>query len=137
MRNHIIALLAGWILAALLPGGAAAAATLPARSSMASGVTITVKPLSLGAQPWEFEVVLESHSAELNDDLTKTASLLVDGETAASPLAWRGDPPGGHHRKGVLRFKPLAPSPARFELRIQRPGEPSPRVFRWVLREER
>ena len=49
-------------------------------------------------------------------------------------LAWQGDPPGGHHRRGVLRFKALAPAPAALELRLQRAGEPSPRVFRWQVK---
>ncbi len=136
MRNRIIAFVAGWTLMALISGGAAAAGTLPARSSMVSGATITVKPLSLGAQSWKFEVVLETHSGDLSDDLTKNASLVAEG-VAASPLEWRGDPPGGHHRKGVLRFKPLAPAPQSIELRIQRPGEPAARVFRWNLQETR
>jgi len=39
--------------------------------------------------------------------------------------------PGGHHRKGMLRFKPTTASPASVELRLQRPAESAPRVFRW------
>lgn len=133
MRNRVIASLASLFLAAAFSGSAGAAEALPARSSMVSGVTITVRPTRLAAPRWEFEVVLESHSADLKDDLAKSASLVADG-TAATPLAWRGDPPGGHHRKGVLEFKPVTPLPAGFELAIQRTGEPVPRVFRWTLR---
>lgn len=44
---------------------------------------------------------------------------------------WLGDPPGGHHRKGVLRFNAVEPQAREFELRIMRPGESAARVFRW------
>ncbi|MBX9812146.1 MAG: hypothetical protein K2Y16_11135 [Burkholderiales bacterium] len=44
-----------------------------------------------------------------------------------SPVKWQGDPPGGHHHKGTLQFKPVSPAPASIELRIQRAGETNPR----------
>lgn len=50
-----------------------------------------------------------------------------------APLAWQGDPPGGHHRKGVLRFKPLAAA-TLVELRISGVGGVATRRFRWELR---
>lgn len=30
-----------------------------------------------------------------------------DGDKQFKPSAWKGDPPGGHHRKGVLQFAPV------------------------------
>lgn len=32
-----------------------------------------------------------------------------------SAMGWDGDAPGGHHRKGMLRFKAPSPSKARFD----------------------
>lgn len=132
MRNRLIASLATTALA-LFAIGTAGAAPLPAQTNSAAGVTIQATPLALAGPRWEFEIVLTTHSGALDDDLAKSASLAADGGAGAAPLAWRGDPPGGHHRKGVLEFAPLAPRPASIELRIRRAGETAPRVFRWNL----
>jgi len=35
---------------------------------------------------------------------------------------------------GVLNFAPINPQPVAIELQIQRPGEPAPRRFRWLLK---
>ena len=115
-------------------GGVIAAGNLPPQSSSESGVTVKVTPRSLAGAAWEFEVVFDAHSGDLKDDLLKAAVLVADGGAPLSPTGWQGDGPGGHHRKGVLRFKPAAASPASIELRVQRPGEAAPRVFRWKLR---
>jgi hypothetical protein len=119
---------------AILVGGAAAAELEP-RSSSAAGVTVNVTPKSVapGAAAWEFGVVLDTHSQALDDDLVKSAVLVDSQGVRHTPLAWEGAAPGGHHREGVLRFKPLSPFPDAFELHISRPGEAQPRVFRWAL----
>ena len=118
----------------LLAVYAFAAGNLPPQTSIQSGVTVKVTPRSLAGAEWEFEVVFDTHSGELKDDLLTAAVLVADGRTPSSPTGWQGDGPGGHHRKGGLRFKPPAASPASIELRLQRPGEAAPRVFRWQLR---
>ena len=118
----------------LLAVYAFAAGNLPPQTSIQSGVTVKVTPRSLAGAEWEFEVVFDTHSGELKDDLLTAAVLVADGRTPSSPTGWQGDGPGGHHRKGVLRFKPPAASPASIELRLQRPGEAAARVFRWQLR---
>jgi hypothetical protein len=99
-------------------------------------VTVEVTPqnLSAGAKSWDFKIVLDTHSADLSDDLVKTAVLLDGTGGKHAPVAWDGAAPGGHHREGVLRFKPLAPQPQAIELRISRPSEPTPRSFRWQLK---
>ena len=112
------------------------AAELASQSSEDGGVTIAVKPVDVSAKAatWSFQVSLSTHSQDLNDDLVRTA-FIVDrvGNRNALPTGWKGDAPGGHHRKGVLSFKALAPLPAAIELRIQRAGEKAPRVYRWDL----
>jgi len=67
-------------------------------------------------------------------DVMKTTAVVVGGGAKHAPLSWEGDPPGGHHRKGVLRFAPVSPLPDAIELRIQRPDEPAQRSFRWTLK---
>jgi hypothetical protein len=71
-------------------------------------VTIKVTPRSLAstADNWEFTIVFDTHSQDLSDDLLKSARLLDGVGGQQSPMAWEGAPPGGHHREGVLRFKP-------------------------------
>lgn len=113
--------------------GPAAAERLPARTSSAAGVTVKVQPLARAATGLEFEVTFDTHSQELKDDLLKNAALVADGRAPVAPAAWQADPPGGHHRKGVLRFNAITPPPGEIELRIQRAGEAAPRLFRWRL----
>lgn len=110
------------------------AAPLATQSSTASGVTVKATPTAVTGERWRFEVELETHAGDLSDDLVKSASLVADDGAALSPLDWRGDPPGGHHRKGALEFKAVGRRPARIELKILRAGEPAPRVFGWQLR---
>jgi hypothetical protein len=139
MRTRLIGdlLQATWVCllsaALVLP---AAAAELGVQKSTNRGVTITVTPqnLSRGAKTWDFKVVLDTHSAELSDDLVKTTVLLDGTGGRYAPVAWDGAAPGGHHREGVLRFKPLAAQPQAIELQIMRPGESAPRLFRWQLK---
>jgi hypothetical protein len=104
-----------------------------AQSSAVQGVTVKVTPKALGpgGGRWEFAVVLDTHSADLSDDLVQSASLVTDDGRRLMPLSWTGAPPGGHHREGVLAFDVALPSPKTFELHIQRSGEAAPRVFRW------
>ena len=128
MRRGLIALLA-----VALPLSLAAAGALPPQSSSTAGVTVKATPRTLAGAVWEFELVFDTHSQDLKDDPAKSASLHAGGVSAA-PLAWQGDPPGGHHRKGVLRFTAITPAPAALELRLQRASESSPRVFRWQVK---
>lgn len=136
-------LLVGWMASASLvlaasPLVALAQASLDAtatQSSSEQGVSVKVTAKSVGLQGsrWEFAVVLDTHSAELSDDLSQSATLTTGDGRAFKPTAWLGAPPGGHHREGVLAFDVPAPRPSTVELRIDRPGESAPRTFRWKL----
>ena len=95
-------------------------------------VNVLLQYIPAEAKTWDFEVTLESHTQALNDDLTKSAVLIADG-TKYLPLGWEGSPPGGHHRKGLLRFKVVAPRPQSVELQIRLAGEKAPRTFSWAL----
>ena len=96
-------------------------------------VTATPQKILGEARTWDFEVVMETHTKALNDDLAKSAVLIADGKQYL-PLGWEGAPPGGHHRKGVLRFKAIAPPPAAVELRIRLTGDTAQRSFKWLLK---
>ena len=134
MRSRLITWLLSIVITVFAASGVTAAPALPTQTSSQSGVTVKITPRTLAAGTWEFEVVFDTHSQELTDDLGKTAVLVSDGRTSHSPVKWQGDPPGGHHRKGVLEFKPVSPMPAAIELQIKRNGETAPRLFRWKLK---
>jgi len=115
---------------------ALAAGKLERRTSSAGGVMVAVQPLDLapGAKSWDFEVTMNTHTTPLEQDVTKVSVLVDTAGASHAPTAWQGDPPGGHHRKGVLRFAPLPGSPAFVELQIRGVGTPEARTFKWQLR---
>lgn len=114
--------------------GTSAAQGFSPQTSNQSAVTIKVTPRSLQGVAWEFEVVFDTHSQELKDDLLKGAVLVTADGTEVSPVDWKGDPPSGHHRKGVLVFNAVKPRPEVLELRISRSGESAPRSFKWDMK---
>jgi hypothetical protein len=127
------ALLAGAALVAGM-GSYAAPASWPAVATTEAAVTVKVTPRRLEGATWEFDVVLDTHAQDLADDLAQAAVLVAADGSVIRPLEWKGAPPGGHHRAGVLRFKAPEPVPSVVVLRIARPGESQPRVFQWKLR---
>ena len=96
-------------------------------------VTAALQRTSGSVQTWDIEVALETHTKTLYDDLAKATVLVADGKQYL-PLAWEGAAPGGHHRKGLLRFKAIVPKPASVELQIRLAGDPAPRSFKWLLK---
>lgn len=108
---------------------------LAAVSNDAGGVRVVVKPTNVAAgAAWEFEIVMDTHTKPLDDDLTKTAVLVDGGGRRYTPLAWQGDKPGGHHRKGILRFPAPSEQVKSFELQIQGLGAEGKRVFQWTMK---
>lgn len=136
MRTSILNAAAGTLLAVAGAGAAMwqteSAAQQPAatQSSTARGVTVKVTPRSLTSAGWEFAVVLDTHSEDLKDDLERSAVLSVSGREY-TPSGWQGPAAGGHHREGLLRFPAPDGGQSTVELRLTRPGEATPRVFRW------
>ena len=126
-----------FVLAGTPPAAVAQASATPltAQSSTERGVTVKVTPKRIGPSDkrWEFSVVLDTHSVDLSDNLVQSASLTTDDGRTLKPASWIGAAPGGHHREGVLAFDVPAPRPASIELRLVRPGESAPRIFRWRL----
>ena len=112
----------------------AAPTSLAEQTSRGGGITVKVTPKYLAAQArrWEFKVVLDTHSADLGHDLVKSAVLIDATGRTHPPLAWDGAPPGGHHREGVLSFKPLG-AVDEITLQMRDVGMPE-RTFRWSLK---
>ena len=112
-----------------------AAPALTARTSDDAGVRVVVTPKVYGPSSavWEFSVVMDTHVKPLSENLTQ-AAILVDGAGRRyEPLAWQGDAPGGHHRKGVLQFSRPAEITKSIELQLAGVGGVAIRTFRWEV----
>lgn len=132
MRRLTVHMVLACAAAVTVPGLDAAAGALAPVTTSAAAVTVKVTPRPFGAT-WDFDVVFDTHSQELIDDLLETAVLVGRDGSELRPIEWKGAAPGGHHRAGVLRFPAPNPAPATVVLRITRPGEPKARVFQWTV----
>ncbi len=101
------------------------------QSNSEGGVTIEVTPKSI--DEGTFVIVLNTHSVELNDDLTRAAVLKDENGKEYRPMSWQGAPPGGHHREGILKFGPLLPKPQKIKLIINGIGGIPERKFLWTI----
>jgi len=126
VNPELIAALHAWFDAQLSDHGmhatTAMPSAMPAQSSMSQapkgiepapqsieggGVTVKVTPLSLtdeAAISLDFEVVLDTHSVELNFDLAQMAVLRDNLGNEYQPAAWTPEQSGGHHVSGKLSF---------------------------------
>lgn len=68
-------------------------------------VTVTITPLNLDnpGGTLDFDVGLETHSVELDMDLSTLATLTTDTGRSVNASIWSG-PSGGHHVEGTLSF---------------------------------
>ncbi len=132
-KSLLVLLLSLPLMAAAFSVHAQDGAQAATQTSVQQGVTVKVTPRVVGADNarWQFAIVLDTHSSDLNDDLVSTATLVTADGREIRPLAWTGAAPGGHHREGLLEFAVTAPWPNAIELKLVRPGEVAPRVFRW------
>jgi predicted small integral membrane protein len=62
--------------------------------------------------------------------LTKFVIISIDSVDHAH---WEGDRPGGHHRKGVLTFRPLDPAPATLTVKLRQVAPVPERTFTGML----
>ncbi|MCR4274696.1 MAG: hypothetical protein NUW02_01450 [Candidatus Campbellbacteria bacterium] len=101
-----------------------------------AGVTVSVTPeINLvDSQEWKFDIIMDTHSVELDQNMTEVAVLVDDFGNEYGPTTWEGAPVGGHHRGGVLVFTPIVPYPQHLKLNIQGVGGVQ-RSFSWILTE--
>jgi hypothetical protein len=118
-------------------------ATLPSFESLArldeqGAVIVSVEPTNLDnpGETYDFQIGMNTHSVELDMDLTQLASLTTDTGETLQPSGWEGGR-GGHHVTGVLSF-PADAEPTLLEgastltLTIRDVDVPE-RVFTWQL----
>lgn len=108
---------------------------LPRQTSRSGEVEAAVTPGQIRAdsESWDFQVVLDTHTIELSEDLQQAAVLADDTGREFKPTAYEGDPPGGHHRTGILKFEPVTPLPKSVTLKLRGVGGIGERSFSWML----
>lgn len=116
-------------------GIAAAEAAYAPQTGTERGIKVTVilQDNVQAAKDLAFSMSLETHSRALDEDMPTAAVLLADGRRYL-PVGWEGAPPGGHHRKGLLRFRAITPQPRVLELQLRLADDPAPRSFKWRLK---
>lgn len=93
---------------------------LPTKTLSQGGLTIKVSPYPLtSSKEVEFKIALDTHSGNLDFDLTKITLLEDDKAITYQPTGWSGSPSGGHHREGDLHFSPLSDRPNSIKLVIK------------------
>ena len=111
------------------PGSLPTPAGLDEQRIEAGEIAVTIRPVRVDDDGATFEIILDTHSVELDGDLTR-ATLVVAG-TAWPIGGLRGDGPGGHHREGELRFD--AAGVASGTAILQLDSLPEPVEARWEL----
>mgnify|MGYP001583866497 CR=1 FL=1 len=111
--------------------------TLSPQMNSEGSVEVEVTPIEISdtSDPWRFKIVLNTHSVELDQDLTKVTLLVDNKRNQYKPLSWDGAAPGGHHREGVLTFRSISPRPPSIELVVKDVGEIKERKFTWDLKQ--
>jgi len=99
-----------------------------------ANVTVMITPLDLSPQSkeWKFDIGMNTHSVELDQDPMQITILVDDKENIYKPISWNGAPPGGHHREGVLIWKAIEPMPKSVEIKISSIGGVV-RSFTWQI----
>ncbi len=98
-------------------------AGLGTRIATAGAVDVAIAPIRIDASGAAFKVSLDTHSEELTVELQREAALVVDG-VEWPVVSWSGDPPGGHHRVGELRFESAGTASGEATLTIGGFSEP-------------
>ncbi len=107
---------------------------LSTQTNFEGSVTVKATPAGIpDGQQWKFKIVLDTHSDELSQDLTKIISLTDSAGNVYQPTSWDGSPPGGHHREGELVFNPISPKPKNVTLTVKNIGGIAERSFLWEL----
>jgi hypothetical protein len=104
------------------------------KSNRQNSVRVDVRPIQLHpGKPAKFEVRMNTHSGDLGQDIVAVSTLKDDQGREYRPTNWRGSPPGGHHRKGVLEFPVLDGTPASITLVIRQVADVPERIYEWTV----
>lgn len=122
---------AGVIPASGVAQAQATSGTLATKTNTAGGMTVAVTPKQASDDLWEFGVQIDNHVQEVSQDMVAVSSLTTSSGTSLRPTAWDGDPPGGHHRHGTLKFSQLPAGTTGVTLTMNNLGGVAARTFTW------
>ena len=91
-----------------------------------NNVEFQVTPLSTS----EFQIEINTHSVDLDFELTEISILYDDIGNTYKPLKWEGFPAGGHHRNGILKLPSINGNAKSIKLIIT---DSARREFSWNL----
>lgn len=80
-----------------------------------------------------FELEFETHSVDLDFDVSKQSYLVDDKGNSLTGGIWNGSPAGGHHREGILTFNSVLSETKFVELIVKDVSGVSERKFKWNL----
>ena len=104
------------------------------RSDSGGGVTVKVTYLNPQAgDDTRFQVILDTHSVNLDAYDLKALSLLRDDTAKTYQPTGAEDNGGGHHREVTVSFPKLTPGTKGLELVIKDIAGVKERTFRWDL----
>jgi hypothetical protein len=116
------------------PAGAGEAPPGSKQSVAGGGVTVAVSLLKERSDAPMFQVVLDTHSVDLDGYRFEEIVRLRDGQGGeVAPAAVEGAKGSGHHREATVRFAWPEPRPKRLEVVVKGVAGVSERVFRWTL----
>ena len=96
-------------------------------------VTVEVIPLKLSSRENpEFNVVLNTHSVNLDKSLKNISVLEDDKGNIYNPISWSGETEG-HHKEGNLIFSAFLQEAKSVKLTIKQIGGVD-RIFKWNLK---
>ncbi len=128
--SHFVPLMMLLFLAALTVDAAA----YKTKSDNKNSVRVDVRPVQLlPGKPAKFEIRMNTHAGDLNQDLVAVCSLTDSSGREYLPTSWDGSPPGGHHRSGVLEFPELGDTAQSITLVIREVADVPERVFDWSI----
>jgi hypothetical protein len=128
--------LAGLVLSALIGVGASfgAAASHTTRTNSGGGVIVKVTPLDLKASgDLRFEVVLDTHSVDLDAYDLKRLIVLRDGAANVYHPTSVESKGSGHHRTPTVSFASPSNGNKNIELVIKGIAGVKERIFQWQL----
>ena len=124
------------------PSAQAAAGEVAPQSIEGGGVTVKVTPLNLSdaaADTLDFEVVLDTHTVELNYDIAQLALLTDNLGNEYTPASWTPEQSGGHHVSGKLSFADratiLQSGVTELSLDVTNVAGVASRIFTWTVGE--
>ena len=129
-------LLSGWLIFSGLGGYSEifAAESEMTQTVYGGGVTARVTYLnSKNSDEPRFQIVLETHSVNLDVYDLKTIAALRDDTGNIYPATGIETKGSGHHREATLTFPKVSPESKRLEVVIKDVGGVKERIFRWDL----